>query len=235
MTSWIRRRFDSAESDDIPESPEESDSHPENLPVMQSKCHYESEISKSKVTKVKTQWQKAVRKLSLNSSGYGSASGDASPAISGSGSRVSMEKPAWILRQQLNCQPRSRHMSINGDAHPVSGFVPIPEGRPVNPEARNCPSNSLPPYMASDFCKSRTPSGSSEHDNSSGLIPDSPEPVPDSSHSDSEGESLTNEFPYGPAFQAAMGRITTFPDGTEAVMIDSALALQAFKTDQMVK
>ena len=46
---------------------------------------------------------------------------------------------------------------------------------------------------------------------------------------------MTEEFPYGRAFKAAMGRVTTFPDGTEAVMIDSAIALEAFQHEQMVR
>ena len=46
---------------------------------------------------------------------------------------------------------------------------------------------------------------------------------------------MTEEFPYGRAFKAAMGRVTTFPDGTEAVMIDSAIALEAFQQEQMVR
>ena len=46
---------------------------------------------------------------------------------------------------------------------------------------------------------------------------------------------MSQEFPFGPAFKAAMGRVTAFPDGSEAVMIDSALALEAFQQDyQMV-
>ena len=46
---------------------------------------------------------------------------------------------------------------------------------------------------------------------------------------------MSEEFPYGRAFKAAMGRVTTFPDGTEAVMIDSAIALEAFQLEQMVR
>ena len=46
---------------------------------------------------------------------------------------------------------------------------------------------------------------------------------------------MSQEFPYGPAFKAAMGRVTAFPDGSEAVMIDSAIALEAFKLEEMVK
>merc|ERR1719491_2501701 len=51
--------------------------------------------------------------------------------------------------------------------------------------------------------------------------------------SSSGDEKMTEEFPYGRAFKAAMGRVTTFPDGTEAVMIDSAIALEAFQQEQM--
>lgn len=94
MTSWIRKRFDSAESDDIPESPQET----EHFSSQKAQCTFESEQQKSRVTKVKTQWQKAVRKLSVNSSGYGSGT-EPSPSISLSGSRSSMEKPAWLLKQ----------------------------------------------------------------------------------------------------------------------------------------
>jgi len=43
--------------------------------------------------------------------------------------------------------------------------------------------------------------------------------------------TMSQEFPFGPAFKAAMGRVTAFPDGSEAVMIDSALALEAFQQD----
>lgn len=95
---------------------------------------------------------------------------------------------------------------------------------------RTMPS-SLPPYYNQRYTpeprscdKSRTPSGGSEA-SASGI----------SEENENEAEKMTEEFPYGPAFRAAMGRITTFPDGTEAVMIDSAVALEAFREDQMVK
>ena len=116
VTSWIRRRFDSTESDDIPESPEPVDGASEpHTEINPSNISYETETETSKKSlKVKTHWQRAVRKLSANSSGYGSGT-DQSPSISTSGSRVSMEKPAWLLKQQMLCQPRSRHMSINVD------------------------------------------------------------------------------------------------------------------------
>ena len=115
VTSWIRRRFDSTESDDIPESPEPVDGAAEMNHEIPSNISYETETETSKKSlKVKTHWQRAVRKLSANSSGYGSGN-DQSPSISTSGSRVSMEKPAWLLKQQMLCQPRSRHMSINVD------------------------------------------------------------------------------------------------------------------------
>lgn len=240
MTSWIRRRFDSAESDDIPESPEPNDDGTVMASDVKTSLCFESETDgnvKSRVTKVKTQWQRAVRKLSVNSSGYGSASNEPSPAISLSGSRASMEKPAWLLKQQQLCQPRSRHMSINADSDQrtnvtnhrapaaAQAAIPIPEGRPM-PNI-TMPS-SLPPYYNQRgftpeprICdKSRTPSGGSEESAIS---------------EENDDNQFTEEFPYGPAFRAAMGRITTFPDGTEAVMIDSAVALEAFREDQMVK
>ena len=152
-----------------------------------------------------------------------------------------MEKPAWLLKQQQLCQPRSRHMSINEDyrhvhhvpVHPRSAATPIPEGKPVqeNRYQRIMPS-SLPPYAGHHMpgrCmltpeKSRTPSGGSadsEADESS-----------EDDESQAPAPQMTEEFPYGAAFKAAMGRVTAFPDGTEAVMIDSALALEAFQ--QMV-
>jgi len=167
MTSWIRRRFDSAESDDIPESPEPvsgQDAEKPNNHNHSTEIVIESETDNTKtngghhgstrgVTKVKTQWQRAVRKLSVNSSGYGSASSEPSPSISLSGSRASMEKPAWLLKQHASCQPRSRHLSINvdgGSGYPgaVSRTAPepIPEGRPVYNTQRSMPSTSLPPY-----------------------------------------------------------------------------------------
>ena len=270
MTSWIRRRFDSAESDDIPESPEpipDADQQTSSLDVVNkttSLC-FESETDMKSnanggggqqnrgVTKVKTQWQRAVRKLSVNSSGYGSASSEPSPSISLSGSRASMEKPAWLLKQHASCQPRSRHLSINVDGGGVypGGAVsrtapaPIPEGRPVYNTQRSMPSTSLPPYaghysiqpnsprhggytpdVSNLKSRTRTPSGSSssgEGDTGSG------------SCSSSGDERMSEEFPYGRAFKAAMGRVTTFPDGTEAVMIDSAIALEAFQLEQMVR
>ena len=249
VSSWIRKRFDSAESDGqpIPESPEPVDNEsengsssgrnsksPNNLSMV---CSFENETeTRSKgVAKVKSQWQRAVRKLSANSSGYGSGSNDPSP----SGSRISIEKPGWALKQG-HYQPRSRHMSINVDQNSYSHYVPkscaqpIPESRPVNHQRPKYQPSSLPPYAGhmpmsppkfESSCssesnqKSRTPSGSSSNG---------------STECSTEDEKLVEEFPYGPAFRAAMGRITAFPDGTEAVMIDSAMALEAFKIDQMV-
>ena len=106
----------------------------------------------------------------------------------------------------------------------------IPEGRPVQSYHRIQPS-SLPPnfghHMPVPTEKSRSPSGSSASEDSS-------------SSSSEESNKMTmsrmsQEFPFGPAFKAAMGRVTAFPDGSEAVMIDSALALEAFQQDyQMV-
>lgn len=259
MTSWIRRRFDSAESDDIPESPEPAssvqDAEKTNNHNHSTEIVIESETDNTKtngghhgstrgVTKVKTQWQRAVRKLSVNSSGYGSASSEPSPCISLSGSRASMEKPAWLLKQHASCQPRSRHLSINidgGGAYPSTvcrtAPAPIPEGRPVYTTQRSMPSTSLPPYAGhlsmtispryrpDTNLKSRTPSGSSSGEGDTGS----------GSCSSSGDEKMTEEFPYGRAFKAAMGRVTTFPDGTEAVMIDSAIALEAFQQEQMVR
>ena len=249
MTSWIRKRFDSQESSDgIPESPEpvenpgkSGDINPVKYTSINVECETESVRTSSKV-KIKSQWQRAVRKLSVNSSGYGSAC-EPSPSISQSGSRTSMEKPAWLLRQAQSCQPRSRHMSINVDTGPAvshytrSAAAPIPEGRPVTHNSQKvAPSTSLPPYcgvprythgftpeLRNLANKSRTPSGSSE-ESSQG-----------SEYSEDENKVMSQEFPYGPAFRAAMGRVTTFPDGTEAVMIDSALALEVFHHDNMVK
>ena len=103
----------------------------------------------------------------------------------------------------------------------------IPEGRPVQSYQRIQPS-SLPPnfghHMPVPTEKSRSPSGSSASEDSSS-----------SSSEDSNKMTMSQEFPFGPAFKAAMGRVTAFPDGSEAVMIDSALALEAFQQDyQMV-
>ena len=255
VSSWIRKRFDSTESDHngqpIPESPEPQETtNADGSNKDTNLCTYETETeTKSKgVAKVKTQWQRAVRKLSANSSGYGS--NDPSP----SGSRTSIEKPAWALKQHY--QPRSRHMSINVDNvvvnsqyHPKSCAQPIPESRPVHYQRSRFHPSSLPPYAgqmpmsppkheihhhgdnigsssvqstssSNNQEKSRTPSGSSSNGSSSS--------------GGSEEEKLTDEFPYGPAFRAAMGRVTAFPDGTEAVMIDSALALDAFRIDELV-
>ena len=78
-----------------------------------------------------------------------------------------------------------------------------------------------------NITKSRTPSGGSSSN-------DGETSCSSASGSSEEVEKLTEEFPYGPAFRAAMGRVTAFPDGTEAVMIDSAMALEAFRIDQMV-
>ena len=114
VTSWIRRSFDSTESDDIPESLEPIDEMEKSCEPPSNTISYETETEPKRSLKVKTHWQRAVRKLSANSSGYGSGN-DHSPSISTSGSRVSMEKPAWLLKQQAMCQPRSRHMSINVD------------------------------------------------------------------------------------------------------------------------
>ena len=81
-----------------------------------------------------------------------------------------------------------------------------------------------PRYTPDISLKSRTSSGSSSGDSNETA----------SCSSTSGDEKMSDEFPYGRAFKAAMGRVTTFPDGTEAVMIDSALALEAFQLEQMV-
>ena len=251
VSSWIRKRFDSSESDHngqpIPESPEPQESS-EGSSNKVTSLSYETETEKTSrgITKVKSQWQRAVRKLSANSSGYGS-SNDPSP----SGSRTSIEKPAWALKQHHHYQPRSRHLSINVDNggvyqyHPKSYAQPIPETRPVHYQRSQFQPSSLPPYAgqmplsppknqtedakvdtsAEKINKSRTPSGGSSSNDGE---------TSSTSGSGEEIEKLTEEFPYGPAFRAAMGRVTAFPDGTEAVMIDSAMALEAFKIDQMV-
>ena len=159
VSSWIRKRFDSSESDHngqpIPESPEPQESSEggggsNNINKVTSLC-YETETEKNNtrgITKVKSQWQRAVRKLSANSSGYGS-SNDPSP----SGSRTSIEKPAWALkhqRQHHDYQPRSRHLSINVDNggvyqyHPKSYAQPIPESRPVHYQRSQFQPSSLP-------------------------------------------------------------------------------------------
>jgi hypothetical protein len=271
VSSWIRKRFDSQESEngncetasnDNSQSPEPGGGGgrgggggESSRGVKTTSLSFESETDSAKasggskgVAKVMTQWQKAVRKLSVNSSGYNSGSGDPSPSPSTSASRTSMEKPSWALRQQY--QPRSRHLSINVDSgqgyvsHPRSCATPIPECRPVENRTRIQPS-SLPPYAGHltlspprpNHCldleppttdndsKSRTPSGSS----TSNTDPDSSK-----EESSSPGDQMTDEFPYGPALKAALGRVTAFPDGTEAVMIDSAIALEVFQIDQMV-
>lgn len=251
MSSWMRKRFDSAESEngghsvncESPANSPAGDSEVING-VNKTSLSYETEttaalsppgVPKGGVAKVKTQWQKAVRKLSVNSSGYSSSSNDPSPCISTSGSRTSMEKPGWVLRQQQNhYQPRSRHLSINAEngayVHQLTSCAtPIPESRTVNYCSRSrVQPSSLPPYAGQympvqpglhpEGQKSRSPSGSSEEEESSGESDD----------------RMTEEFPYGPAFKAAMGRVTAFPDGTEAVMIDSAVALEAFRNETLV-
>jgi hypothetical protein len=259
VSSWIRKRFDSSESDHngqpIPESPEPQECSSEGGSNKVTSLCYETETEKKTrgITTVKSQWQRAVRKLSANSSGYGS-SNDPSP----SGSRTSIEKPSWALKQRHHdYQPRSRHLSINVDNggvyqyHPKSYAQPIPESRPVHYQRSHLfQPSSLPPYAGQmpmsppknnqttedakvveqtnteNITKSRTPSGGSSSN-------DGETSCSSTSGSGEEVEKLTEEFPYGPAFRAAMGRVTAFPDGTEAVMIDSAMALEAFRIDQM--
>ena len=349
MPSWIRRRFDSTESDsgaaNCEEAPEEAmeasrkstsrSLTPEMLSsasegtcggsasssgrrLRTTSLSYESETngressgssfggSKKVGTKVKTQWQKAVRKLSINSSGYSSSAssqtGETSPGglISNTSSRTSMEKPGWALKQSASggYQPRSRHLSINTDSYYTITINPIPEVEVDSMTAPNL-ATSLPPYPGGSGChmimkttiggNSPVPaSPSPEPTHTPGRTPGAPSSRgrsltpnhnrttvtsgrrytksisedytsthhdydqqkegaktpsgttasgsnPSSSGTDEENSEedagLKDEFPYGAAFKVAMGRTTHFPDGTEAVMIDSAKAHQAFQSD----
>ncbi len=310
MPNWIRKRFDSTESDsgaanceDPPEdgleaaaasassggsrralTPEATGTTTTTTGRFRTtSLSYESETSSSsnsskKVgSKVKSQWQKAVRKLSINSSGYSSSS--SSQAGSLESSRTSMEKPGWALKQQNSnnyYQPRSRHLSINADSYYTITINPIPEAKAVgvDPGGGVSLATSLPPHYAvctktpsppppattstrppylrarsltpsqdqnNQDNKSRNPSSASSSGGSSATGSDEVNEAGDAKavsdefdQDEVEVDGLREEFPFGPAFKAAMGRMTTFPDGTEAVMIDSAKAHEAFQTSDVI-
>ena len=173
--------------------------------------------------RVKTQWQKAVRRLSSGSGSHGTSPGSrntspsptdpAAAVASGSpdpplGPRTSMEKPGWAVHRNnphaqvaayAQCR-RTRHLSLTVDG---SGTAPAAPAPPRPPLCRG-ESSPLPTRQAGPGGRARRASVANPVD----------------------------EFPYSPAFAyAPVGRESThFPCGSEAVMINSALALEAFRS-----
>ena len=186
----------------------------------QTSCSGSAPVPPTRGYRVKSQWQKAVRKLSSGGTSSGSRNTSPSPTGAGSppgpaaatasmGPRTSMEKPGWaVCRANPHAAQyrRTRHLSLNVDGGGGGGGPAVAGAaqrrNTERPPLRRGESSPLPP-------RSRRSS--------------IPNPV--------------DEFPYSPAFAyAPAGRESThFPCGSEAVMINSALALEAFRSLDEVK
>jgi hypothetical protein len=217
--------------------------------------------SGSTYVKVKSQWQRAVRKISV-SSGYNSGgsstsstpnpNGDASPTA-GAVNRVrrtSMDKPNWGIRSAYGgqgpdihlppVQPRTRHLSLSSNVPPFSAYYysqsppriifdeqgltkPVPGSKiPVGMMMVN--QSPPQPQVISTLAMVRESKPSPARKSST---PEKDE-CDDDDDEDDEVESMS-KLPY------AVGKATPFPDGSEAVMIDSALALNAFQEESVRK
>ena len=159
----------------------------------------------------------------------GSPTSECSPSSSASSPprhpRVGMEKPGWAVQQRARAAStaaqqqyvRTRHLSLTvdgggsggaaGDARRSAGHAVRTSDRPP---LRKADSSPLPPRSSIPGGRTR----SSSHDTEAEL----PHPI--------------DEFPYSPAFAyAPVGKESThFPCGSEAVMINSELAFEAFKS-----
>ena len=214
------------------------------------------EESGSTYVKVKSQWQRAVRKISV-SSGYNSGGSLASSSLIGSGGpgggssptglinrvrRTSMDKPSWGARTGYGTQagdyyhipapqPRTRHLSLSNNPPGPYYYYSQSPPRVVHDEVsvtKTIPGSKIP---ASALVSQSPPPPVIA--TLAMVLESKPSPVRKSSSPDDEcdgeddvgsdnSDSMTN-LPY------AVGKATPFPDGSEAVMIDSALAHNAFQ------
>jgi len=212
------------------------------------------EESGSTYVKVKAQWQRAVRKISV-SSGYNSGGSSASSSLMGNGGpgggssptgqinrvrRTSMDKPSWGARTGTQAcdyyhilppQPRTRHLSLSNNPPGPYYYYSQSPPRVVHDEVsvtKTLPGSKIPVSLL--VSQSPPPPVIATL---SMVLESKPSPVRKSSSPDEEcdGEeddgydncdSMSN-LPY------AVGKATPFPDGSEAVMIDSALAHNAFQ------
>jgi hypothetical protein len=172
--------------------------------------------------RVRSHIQKAVRRLSVGgSSGGGTTSPSPttdSPTPPNS-ARANMEKPGWGVVHRANPiavqYRRTRHHSLTVDSGGgVTGGSGVAAGGiGLHPGQAQRRGSLKPPLRKAD---------------SSPLPPD---------RRDRRSSNAIDEFPYSPAFAyAPMGKESThFPCGSEAVMINAALAFEAFKGIEEVK
>ena len=208
------------------------------------------EESGSAYVKVKSQWQRAVRKISV-SSGYnsGASSTSSTPAPNGDSSptggvlnrvrRTSVDKPSWGVRAAYGgqvpdqyyhpAQPRTRHLSLSSNIPPSVYHYSQSPPRVVLDEqglTKPVPANKIPtsmmvnqsPPVISTLAMVRESKASPARKSSS---PDNDCDDCD----DCDDDDSMSKLPY------AVGKATPFPDGSEAVMIDSALAHNAFQEE----
>ncbi len=217
--------------------------------------------SGSTYVKVKSQWQRTVRKISV-SSGYnsGGSATSSSQAVNGPPNgdssptgpinrvrRTSMDKPSWGVRTayggqsadyyHLPQQPRTRHLSLSCSIPPPSAYYYSQSPPWVVHDELNLtkltPGNKIPvslmvsqsppPPVVATLAMVLESKPSPVRKSSS------PEDCEDDEDEDCyEDEDSMSSLPY------AVGKATPFPDGSEAVMIDSALAHNTFQ-DQVRK
>ena len=217
------------------------------------------EESGSTYVKVKSQWQRAVRKISV-SSGYnsGASSTSSTPAPNGDSSptagvlnrvrRTSVDKPNWGVRTAYGgqlpdqyhhpAQPRTRHLSLSSNIPPSSAYhfsqspprvildeQGLTKGLPGNkiPVSMMVNQSPPPPPVISTLAMVRESKPSPARKSSS---PDN-ECDDCDDVDDDDDDDVMSKLPY------AVGKATPFPDGSEAVMIDSALAHNAFQEEQV--
>ena len=209
--------------------------------------------------RVKTQWQKAVRRMS-GGSGSGGHSPSAHPDLherisrSSPMSRSLMERPGWALRQQQQqgamARPsavasRTRHLSLNADGV-YSISEPADAQQPMSLPPAPQPNLYLP---TSVICDKGQGQGQGQqrklHKADSSPLPSRANPAnipgqnrvhPESVQrrfsqpAGSAAEPTSDVFPFSKAFTYGIGKANPFPCGSEAVMINAALAHEAFSS-----
>jgi hypothetical protein len=199
--------------------------------------------------KVKSQWQRAVRKISV-SSGYNScgSSTSSTPVVGGPDAsptgqanrvrRTSMDKPNWGVRvayggqapdlHHYPTQARTRHLSLSSSVPPPSychysqsppRVVYDEQGLTKSTAGSKVPvGQSPPPPVVATLAMVLESKPSPIRKSSS---PDDCDDYDDDEEDDDDVDPMT-KLPY------VVGKATPFPDGSEAVMIDSALAHNLF-------
>ena len=190
--------------------------------------------------RVKAQWQKAVRRMSGSSASGNDTSGNVSPyPASGSppvnapflSNRTSVEKPGWAVRKQGG---RQRTVSLTVDLPPASITS---SGNYANVTA----TSNYAAVNTSDIQQRRQnrlqKADSSPLPNRHNVTEDgtaarngrrASQGCTENGTAHSERDPM-NSFPFSSAFTYSLGKVSPFPCGSDAVMINSTLAHDAFQ------